>query len=98
MQICCNVGYWHIHIQTKKHRLRSYVKQPADEYQGEYDECIACNSSFQQSDLLNEHICVKCLINGNIPKMHCDICNCDVMIMNWPKHLKSKKHLSNASR
>jgi hypothetical protein len=91
-------GYWHIHIQTKKHRLRSYVELPADEYHGEYDKCTACNSLFKQSDLLNEHICAKCLINGSIPKMHCDICNCGVMIMNWPKHLKSKKHLSNASR
>jgi hypothetical protein len=96
--ICdCAVQYksWNDHLQTKKHRLRTYVEQPADEYQGEYDKCIACDSSFQQSDLLKDHICVKCTINGNIPKMHCDICNSDMMITNWPKHLKSKKHLNN---
>jgi hypothetical protein len=55
------LGY---HFQTKKHQLRTYVELPADEYQGEYDNCIACHSSFQQSDLLKEHICVNCLING----------------------------------
>jgi hypothetical protein len=91
-------GYWHIHIQTEKHRLSTYVELPADEYQCEYDECIARNSLFKQSDLLNEHICVKCLIDGNIPKMHCDKCNSDMMIMTSSKHLKSKKHLSNALR
>jgi hypothetical protein len=53
-------GYWHNHIQTKKHRFRSYIerRQFDDEYQGEYDKCIACNSLFQQTDLLNEHVCV----------------------------------------
>jgi hypothetical protein len=29
-------GHWHIHLQTKKHRLRTYVELLADEYQGEY--------------------------------------------------------------
>jgi hypothetical protein len=89
------LGNWYNHIHSKKHLLRTYVEQPADEYQGEYDKCITCDSSFQQSDLLKDHICVKCTINGNIPKMHCDICNSDMMITNWPKHLKSKKHLNN---
>jgi hypothetical protein len=99
--ICdCAVQYklWNDHRQTKKHRLRIYVEQPADEYQGEYDKCMACDSSFQQSDLLKEHICVKCTINRNIPKMHCDICNSDMLITNWFKHLNSRKHLNNASR
>jgi hypothetical protein len=91
-------GNWYNHLQTKKHRLRTYVELPADDYQGEYDKCIACHSPFQQSDLLNEHICVNCLINLNIPKKHCDMCNCDIMVTNWSRHLKTKKHLSNVAR
>jgi hypothetical protein len=30
-----------ITVILKKHRLRTYVEQPADEYQGEYDKCMA---------------------------------------------------------
>jgi hypothetical protein len=68
------LGNWYNLIHFKKHLLRAYVEQPADEYQSEYDKCIACDASFQQSDLLKKHICVKCTISGNIPKIHSDKC------------------------
>jgi hypothetical protein len=84
--------YWNKHVLTKKHLLRTYVEQLADEYQGEYDNCIVYRSTFQQSDLLRDHICVKCIIDNNIPKNHCDICNSDILITNWSKHLNSKQH------
>jgi hypothetical protein len=86
--ICdCTVqyGYWNKHIQSKKHRLRSYVEQLNSTYQDEYLNCFICHLFFQQFDPLNEYIFVKCLTGSNIPKMHCGVC----------RHIKSKKHLNN---